>query len=214
MRAWARAMLAALRVICGVSHRVVGEENIPTGGAVIAANHQSMWETISLLAILPRPVMVFKKELARNPVYGVWTKYGGVEIDRRAGVRALRELTRAAEEQVAMGRQLVLFPEGTRIKPGARVRFQPGVAAAAQATGAPCIPVAHNSGEHWRHPGPLKTPGEITLAFLPPIATEGPRKVFTKALEDAIAGARRDLQRADAPARSGGDEPIEAMETA
>ncbi len=214
MRVWARLMLAALKAICGVSHRVAGAENIPTGGAVIAANHQSMWETIALFAILPRPVMVFKRELARNPVYGVWAKYGGVAIDRRAGVKAIRDLTRAAEEQVAMGRQLILFPEGTRIKPGTRAAFQPGVAAAARATGAPCVPVAHNSGEHWRHPGPLKTPGEITIAFLPPIPRGAPRKAFTTALERAIAGARADLPGAGAHRPPGGEETLQSMETA
>lgn len=193
IRSWARLMLGALHVICGVRYRLIGAENITSGGAIIASNHQSMWETISLFAFLPRPVMVFKKELARNPVYRFWAKYAGVAIDRTAGVKAIRALSEAARHAISEGRQFILFPEGTRVAPGRTRPFQSGVAAVYKSAGAPCVPIAHNSGAHWLHPGPLKRPGEIIIKVLPAIEAGLPRKEFEALLEARINAARPDL---------------------
>ena len=193
IRFWARLMLKALHLTCGVKHRLIGAENIPDGGAIIASNHQSMWETISLFALLPRPVMVFKKELALNPVYRLWAKYAGVAIDREAGVKAIRVLSDAARDTVSEGRQFILFPEGTRVAPGRTASFQSGVAAVYKAAQAPCVPIAHNSGAHWLHPGPLKRQGEIVIKVLPPIDAGLPRKDFAALLEERITEARPDL---------------------
>lgn len=197
VRFWARTMLAGLRAICGIRHVVEGAENIPKGAAIVAANHQSMWETIAFFAFLPKPVFVLKKELLKIPVYGWWA--GAVKfiaVDRSAGAKAIRALTREAEARLAEGAQIVLFPEGTRVPLGERRPLQPGVAAIYLAGGAPATPVVHNSGRHWRFPGglgSLKIPGVITVRFAPAIAPGLERKAFLKALEAHIVGGRDDL---------------------
>ena len=191
---WARMMLGALKIIAGVSCRIEGAERIPRTGALVAANHQSMWETIALYALLPRPVVILKQELADLPIYGWWARAtGSIAVDRKAGAKALRAMRAAARKAVENGEQVTVFPEGTRIAPGARAAFQPGVAGVYAAIDAPCVPVAHDSGRFWRHPGPRKEPGEITLVFEAPIAPGLSRKAFMTTLQSRIEAARPDL---------------------
>lgn len=185
-RAWARLALAGLERLCGLTYRVVGAENIPRGPAIVAANHQSMWETIALIALLDRPAMVLKKELVRVPVYGWWAARTGVPIDRSAGAKALRLLRRETERHISRGDQIVVFPEGTRGPPGAPGPLQPGVAGMYLAASAAVTPVVHNSGESWLHPSGRKTPGLVTIRFLPAIAPDLPRRDFMRALEAAL----------------------------
>lgn len=192
VKAWARISLLGLRIICGIRFRIEGEEFIPPGGAIIAVNHQSMWETIALAAVLEKPVLVFKKELLRVPVYGWWAlKAGAIPVDRKAGVKALNALTKAARARIAAGKQVVVFPEGTRARAGERLRLQPGVASIYLAAGAPCTPAVHDSGKCWRQPGTLtalKVPGLITLRFMPAIAPGLSRKVFMDELSAKLQG--------------------------
>lgn len=191
---WARMTIGALKVMTGVSHRIDGADRIPQTGALVAANHQSMWETIALYAILPKPVFILKKELMALPVYGWWARAtGSIAVDRKAGAKALRAMRKAAREAIENGEQVAVFPEGTRIAPGARAPFQPGVAGVYAAIDAPCVPAAHDSGRFWRHPGPRKEPGQITLAFAQPIEPGLDRKAFMSALQSRIEAARPDL---------------------
>lgn len=185
-RLWAHTALAGLAVICGVRYRIEGADRIPAGPAIVAANHQSMWETIALLALLPRPAVVFKKELLRIPVYGWWANRTGVPVDRSAGAKALRALRRETEAHIKRGDQIVVFPEGTRGPPGALGPLQPGVAGMYLVADAPVTPAVHNSGEYWRFPGGLKTPGTITIRFLPAIPPKLQRREFIPALERAL----------------------------
>ncbi len=192
---WTRVILSGLKIITGISHRIEGAENIPEGGALVAANHQSMWETIALYDILPRPVVILRKELARIPIYGWWAKpSGNIVVDRDGGAKALRAMRTAAREKIAAGEQVVVFPEGTRIAAGATAKFHSGVAGIYNAAETPCTPVAHDSGAFWRFPGIMKIPGEITLRFLPPIESGLGRHTFLDALKSRIEQARPDLQ--------------------
>ncbi len=185
-RAWARIVLGGLKSICGIGYRVIDPANIPSNPAIIASNHQSMWETIALLALLPRPATVFKKELLRVPIYGWWAQRTGVPVDRAGGAKSLRRLRRETERHIARGDQIVVFPEGTRGPPGELGPLQPGVAGIYLVANAPVTPVVHNSGDFWRHPGPLKTPGVITIRFLPSIPPKLGRRAFMPALEAAL----------------------------
>lgn len=194
IRAWARMTLAGLAAICGVRFRVEGAERIPAGGAIVASNHQSMWETIALFVLLPKPTAVFKRELLRVPVYGWWgLRAGSIAIDRNAGVKAIRAMQRHAAEKVAAGGQVIVFPEGTRVAVGTRAPLQPGVAGVYAAAGAPVTPVAHDSGRFWLHPGWVKRPGTITLRVLAPIPPGLDRREFMARLESSLVGARPDL---------------------
>jgi len=191
---WTRMALGALKHTAGVTYRLEGADLIPDGGAVIAANHQSMWETIALYWLMPRPVIVFKKELAHVPIYGWFvSRSGNIAVDRKGGAKALRAMRQQAATRVEERCQVIVFPEGTRVQPGETAKFHPGVAGIYAVAEAPCVPVAHNSGLFWRYPGPEKSPGEITLKILPAIDPGLNRKDFLALLKEKIDGARPDL---------------------
>ncbi|WP_135467649.1 lysophospholipid acyltransferase family protein [Crenalkalicoccus roseus] len=205
MRLWSRAVLALLRAVCGIRVRVVGAEHLPrTGAALIAAKHQSAFDTIVWLGLLPDAAYVLKRELLHLPVYG-WLarKARMIAVDRRAGPAAMRHLIRAGREAAAEGRQIVIFPEGTRVAPGARVRYQPGIAALAAATGLPVIPAATDSGLYWARRAFLRRPGVITLSILPPLPPGLPREALMTRLEQAIEEESQRLLAG--PAAKGGE---------
>lgn len=192
---WSRCALFGLRIICGLRFEVIGRENLPTGAAIVAANHQSMWETFALFTLLPQPVTAFKQELMRVPIYGWWSKRAGsIPIDREGGARSMRQLISEARARLEAGMQFVIFPEGTRIPLGERAPLQPGVAGIYAAANAPVVPVTHDSGRFWRHPGVARLPGVITVRVLPAIPAGLDRRVFMARLEAALAEARPDLQ--------------------
>ena len=196
---WARLVIFELKMICGITHKIENNASLPTGGAIIASNHQSMWETIVLFALLSKPVIVVKRELLNIPVFGwLLRPAGNIVIDRDGGAKALRAIARQAKEAVDAGEQVVIFPEGTRVPPGGTGRYQPGVAGVYAGANAPCYPIAHNSGEFWRYPGFMKLPGVITVRLLEPIESGLNRKEFMKRLEQSINDARPDLV-GDAP---------------
>lgn len=171
LRAWSAAALWLLRHICGIRVLVTGREHLPTAGAaLIAAKHQSEFDTIVWLTLLPDPVYVLKRELFAIPVYG-WhaRRYGMIGVDRRAAASALRHLVRAARAALDAGRQVVIFPEGTRVQPGQRQRLQPGIAAMAAAVGLPVIPVATDAGRCWGRGLFARRAGVIHVSVLPPL---------------------------------------------
>ena len=170
-RVWARLVLAGLRVTCGISWRVTGLEHLPAAGpALIASQHQSAFDTLVWAVLAPRFAYVLKRELTRIPLFGQMLLRGGmIPVDRRAGAAALRGLLQASDRAVADGRQVVIFPEGTRAAPGERLPLQPGVAALAARMRLPVIPVVTDSGLHWGRRAFRKTPGVITVAILPPL---------------------------------------------
>lgn len=194
-QAWNRSLLTMLRVICGLGYEVRGAERLPRGAGLVAAKHSSMWETFALAALLPRPCFVLKKELARVPLLGWYARRAGfVFVDRAAGAAALRRMTAGAERAAAEGAQVVIFPEGTRAPVGRANRYHPGVAALARALGLPVVPVAHDAGCYWTHPGVLRRPGTITLDVLAPIPAGTARRELMEALEGAIEPATRALE--------------------
>jgi 1-acyl-sn-glycerol-3-phosphate acyltransferase len=192
VRWWARQVLLLLRVLAGVAVRVEGRRHLPEAGpALIAAKHQSAFDTIVWLALLPRPAYVLKKELLAIPFYGWFTaRAGQIGVDRGAGAAAIRALLRGAEAAWADGRQVVIFPQGTRVPPrpgtAASYPYQPGVTALYARSGLPVIPAATDSGRFWPRRSFLKYPGTLTIALLPPIPPGLPRKVFEARLAEAI----------------------------
>ena len=186
MRSWASLVLGGLAHIAGIRMAVAGQEHIPQGGALIASKHLSQWETMAFHLLLTDPAMVMKSELRRVPLYGRYAARAQmIIVDRDAGAKALRRLIAEARACLADDRQIVIFPEGTRVAPGAPPDYKPGVAALYGQLGVPCIPVALNSALNWPRRG-AKRPGTITIAFLPPIPPGLPRAAFMEALETAI----------------------------
>lgn len=148
-RAWIRITVAALRVLGGIRVVVTGLEHLPAGPAVIASEHQAGIDTLLWFVLVPRPSYVMKRELRRIPLVGPLLEPAGmIPVDRAGGAPALRDLLRRTGEAIRDGRQIVIFPEGTRTRPGARGAPQAGIAALA-ALGAPLIPAVTDSGNAW-----------------------------------------------------------------
>lgn len=185
-RAWAKATLWGLKTFAGIGMRVVG--HVPKGTVLVASKHMSMWDTLALYLLLDDPGIVLKRELLRIPFYGwyLW-KNCAIAIDRGAGADALRSMTRAANTVLEEGRPILIFPEGTRKKPGAVPDYKPGVAGLYALLKIPCVPVALDSGLYWR--GFFKYPGDITVEFLAPIPPGLKRDAFMPLLQDRIETA-------------------------
>jgi 1-acyl-sn-glycerol-3-phosphate acyltransferase len=193
-RIWIRVSFWLLRVIIGLDYRERGLENIPTGPAIVAAMHQSAWETLYLSLALSHPAFVLKRELTWIPLFGWYLrKVGMIAIDRNAKAAALKQMVRQAQDAFAQGRQVVIFPEGTRVAPGQHKPYQPGIAALYSQLKVPVVPVALNSGLFWGRQAFLKRPGTLTVEYLPAIPAGLDRKVFMKQLEQQIETAANAL---------------------
>lgn len=168
---WARSMIWWLRVTCNVRHEVSGMENIPDKPCIILAKHQSTWETFAFQAIFPTQVYVLKRELLWIPIFG-WglAMTSPIAINRASGREALKQLVSKGQARLAQGLWVVIFPEGTRMRPHQQGKYHIGGAWLACQTKTPVLPVAHNAGHCWPK-GFIKQAGVIKLHIGPAIAT-------------------------------------------
>jgi 1-acyl-sn-glycerol-3-phosphate acyltransferase len=186
-RAWASLIVGGARVICGIRVAVDGLERIPDGSALIASQHQSAFDTVVWLTLVPRCCYVFKHELLRIPLFGPLVPLTGmIAVDRSGGATALRGLLREADRAVAERRQIVIFPEGTRAEPGVVLPLQPGIVALAARTRLPVFPVVTDSGSVWGRRAFRKRPGTIHIRILEPIEPGLERQVLMQRLEAAV----------------------------
>ncbi|MBO4643346.1 MAG: 1-acyl-sn-glycerol-3-phosphate acyltransferase [Alphaproteobacteria bacterium] len=190
-RLWGFLLLFGLRWLAGVKCEVKGKENLPKeGGYIIASKHQSALETIAFHALLPEPAYILKKELLYIPLFGWNLKLTGcVPIDRASGTKAMRSILHGTELRLKEKRPVVIFPEGTRTKPGATTHYNPGVGLMYEKFDVPMIPVALNSGVFWRKNAFLKNPGTLTIEFLPAMPKGLDKREFIKELQDRIEAA-------------------------
>lgn len=187
---WGRTSVWLLRVICGVGVEWRGLDRIPPGGLLVASKHQSMWETFALLALFDHPSFILKRELTWLPLFGWYTRKAGmIPVDRTAGRGALLGMARAARVLLDHGRQIIIFPEGTRSAPGAAPDYKPGIALLYAELGVPCLPVALNSGLYWPRRRFLRPPGTILVEVLDPIPPGLARRTFLQRLEETIEPA-------------------------
>ncbi|WP_119165244.1 lysophospholipid acyltransferase family protein [Algihabitans albus] len=181
-----------LRVGLGITYEIRG--TLPDRPVLVAAKHQSAWETFGFCLFFENPCYVLKQELTWIPLFGWYLKKQRmVAIDRAGGAKALRSLLAHARERLAEGRPLIIFPEGTRVPPGETRSYHPGVAALYQSLEIPCVPVALNSGLVWPKPLLGKRPGRIVLEVLPEIPPGLDRKAFVARLSGEIEAASTDL---------------------
>jgi 1-acyl-sn-glycerol-3-phosphate acyltransferase len=189
-RMWARMAIWGLRWIVGARVVFTGQEYAPKGAAIVAAKHQSMLDTLVPFLMFDAPAFVLKQELLNAPVLGWYAKtMGMIPIDREAHASALKKLLRAARPAKAAGRQIVIFPEGTRQDPGVNGDYKPGVAAIYRDLGVPCVPVALDTGRIWAAKGLIRRPGTTTIQILPPIPPGLSREDFMRTLEERIETA-------------------------
>lgn len=181
---WLKGAVVLARVVCGIRYSVEGRENIPSQAAIFACQHQSAWETFMLPTELKLPMMVVKKELLSIPIFGAYLRYiGFAAIDRKAGVSALKQITDQAQAALSQGRNVLVFPEGTRVAYGQRGKIQAGIAALAESCDAPIIPVSHNAGLVWPKNSFLKKSGVVTVTIHPAL----PKNLSKQELFDKLS---------------------------
>ena len=189
-KTWGRTSLWLLRVVCNLKVEFRGLEKITPGPLIIAAKHQSMWETFVLVTLFDHPTFIIKRELMWIPFFGWFTWKGGmIPVKRGAGAPALAEMAANAGIEIRRGRQLIIFPEGTRRAPGAEPRYRYGVTHLYAEVGVPCIPVALNSGLYWRRRSFLRWPGTVRVEFLDPIPPGLGKDAFLARLQSDIETA-------------------------
>jgi 1-acyl-sn-glycerol-3-phosphate acyltransferase len=187
-KVWGHGVIIALRLFHGIRYEIRGLEHLPPEPFIVASKHQSAWDTAIFHIILNRPVFVLKKELTRIPFFGPYlTRMGMIPVDREGQLAALKDMVAQSKNRLEDKRSIVIFPEGTRTKPGERVTYHPGVAAlyTNPEINVPVVPAALNSGLYWPKKG-KKHKGTIVLEFLPPIMPGMKRKEFLPLLEQQI----------------------------
>jgi 1-acyl-sn-glycerol-3-phosphate acyltransferase len=202
-KSWGRTSNALLRV-AGIRVEMRGLDKIPPGALLVASKHQSVWETFALIPLFDEAAFIYKRELIWIPVFGwyLW-KSDQVPVDRKARGGAMAGMIESARQELARGRQVVIFPEGTRTAPGAPPAYKSGLANLYVATNVPCLPVALNSGVFWPRRRFLRYPGTIVLEVLGPIPPGLDRDTFSARVEAEIEAAtarliaegERELQR-------------------
>jgi len=167
---WCDLSIWWARVCCGVRYRVVGLENIPEGSCVVLSKHQSAWETLFLQSLFFPAATVSKQELLAIPFFGWGLRFfDPIAINRSEPSVALKAIIRQGTEKLAIGRRVVIFPEGTRTLPGEDSTYNVGGAMLATKTKAMVLPVALNSGDCWPRGTIIKKPGLITVTIGAPI---------------------------------------------
>lgn len=177
-------IIAWFRLVCGVRYELRGLDRLPDGPCVILANHQSEWETVYLQLLHPPVCTVLKRELLSIPIFGWGLRLlRPIALDRSKPARAMKQVLTQGKARLEAGLSVLIFPEGTRVPPGRRVRYNKSGAVIACRAGMPVVPVAHNAGERWPGRHWVKRPGRLSLEVGPPIATEGrtPEEVMAEA---------------------------------
>lgn len=186
LRVWARAILWGLRWIVGARVVIEGREHAPTGGALVACKHQAMLDTVIPSLFLPEPVFIYKAELAKTPILGAYLGRNQIAVDRGGYAKAIKSIVRGARAAVAKGRQVLIFPEGTRQDVDAPPDYKPGIAAMYKDLNLPVTPIALNTGLIWKPKGIIRRPGTVTFKILPPIPAGLSREEFMRELERII----------------------------
>ncbi len=193
-RFWSRGAMALAKWVVGLDYDVRGRENVPGGPVIFAFKHQSAWDTIVIPLLVDDPAIVLKRELTWIPLYGWYLlRTGMIAVDRSGGARALKKMVRVAKARVAAGRSIVIYPEGTRTRPGERRPYHVGIAALYKALDIPVVPVALDSGRYWARRSLIRRPGTIVVEYLPAIEPGLPRVAFMAELEERIEEACRRL---------------------
>jgi len=174
IRLFARFNVWSLDKVCHLKYIIKGQENIPDQASIILCKHQSTWETFALQLVFPPQIWVLKQALLYVPFFG-WglAMLEPIAINRSEKKKAMQQIFDQGTQRLNNGRWVVLFPEGTRIKPGEPTRFMSGGARLAVHSNKPVVPVAHNAGEFWPKHSFMKNAGTITISVLPAIYPEG-----------------------------------------
>jgi len=177
---WLKAAVWGAKVICGVRYQVTGMHHLPTAAqetaaVVLAAKHQSTWETFAFPALMSHPLAyVFKRELLYVPFFG-WAmgRLDMIHIDRSKRAEAWIKVAEQGRRLAAEGIWVIMFPEGTRTPRGSQGVYKSGAARLAITTGVPIVPIAASSAKCWPRKSFLLRPGLIDVSIGPPISSQG-----------------------------------------
>lgn len=201
IRWWAKSVLFGARWIVGIKVEFRGLEHRPLGASLIAGKHMSMLDTIAPFTILPATAYVLKQELMYLPFLGWFaSRTKMVPVRRDEAAKALKSMVKGCRERLAEGRQILIFPEGTRTDPGVDADYKPGVAALYRDLEVPCHLLATNSGQYWPGHGVDRKPGTVVFEFLPPLPAGLKRGEFMTQVKDRLETASNRLlaEQADA----------------
>lgn len=187
IRGWARSAVWGMKFFCNARTEVRGLEHIGDKPVLIASKHQSTLDTVIPFLYFDDPCIILKRELLWYPLFGFYAlKTGQIAIDRSGAMKTLKEMTRRAKLARDDGRSLLIFPEGTRTKPGVEAEYKPGIALLYKELELECLPVALSTGVCWPAKGIMRYPGTMVVEFMPRIEPGLSRKVFMKTLHDRI----------------------------
>ena len=202
---WLRLVVWGARVLCGVRWRISGMQHLPGAdtaaqarrAVVLAAKHQSTWETFALPTLMPHPLAyVFKRELLFIPFFGwAMARLDMIHIDRRKRAQAWAKVAAQGRRLFAQGIWVIMFPEGTRTARGAQGVYKSGAARLAIAGGVPVVPIAHNAARCWPRRSFLLRPGVVDIVIGTPIASIG--REPDELMRDVEAWIEREMRRID-----------------
>ncbi len=208
---WLKIAIWGAKVICGVDYRVHGLQHLPAvddenAAVVLAAKHQSTWETFAFPTFMPHPLAyVFKRELLYVPFFG-WAmgRLDMIHIDRSKRAEAWNKVAAQGKRMAAEGIWVIMFPEGTRIARGQRGSYKSGASRLAIASGVPIVPIAHNAARCWPRKSFLLRPGVVDVSIGQPISSAGrePDELMRE-VEDWIETEMRRLDPEAYPAEAG-----------
>ncbi|MFD1509675.1 lysophospholipid acyltransferase family protein [Lacimonas salitolerans] len=187
-RTYARHTLWLAGWFLGLRHEVRGE--VPTDEVLIAAKHQSFMDILIIFLYAPTAKFIMKRELLWTPVIGLFAwRLGCVPVDRGKRGAAIARMIEDVEKGRAQPGQLIIYSQGTRVKPGVRAPYKVGTAVLYQQLGQPCVPAATNAGLFWPRSGVLRKPGLAVVEFLPRIEPGMSRNDFMQHLEIEVEAA-------------------------
>ena len=191
IRQYARGMIWGLKVICGIGVEIRGRQNMPRGTIIYAGKHHCMLDVFIPTLVTPQPAIILKQELLWYPFLGWYAlKAAMIPIDRAGNTKTLKKMVTEAKDRAEDGRQIVIFPEGTRTAPGAEpAYFAAGISALAKGIEAPIVPVATNAGLCWPGRGLKRSKGKIVYEILPPIPAGLPRRQLMARLQSELESA-------------------------
>ena len=184
---WIRGIFIFLKLVCNIKHQIIGLENIPDEPLLIVSKHQSTFETFGLYYYLKDCFFIHKKELFIIPIFGQYLfKSNMVAIDRSGGTLTMRKMLEDVKKKLELGKSIIIFPEGTRKKPGSKPDYKTGFIGIHNHTKRRILPVALNSGLCWSKQSWILRSGMITIKFLPIIDKNLNKKELLNKVQENI----------------------------
>lgn len=194
MKSYCKIVLWLARVLVGIRHEVRGK--IPQGEVVVASKHQSFMDIILLMHYLPAPKYIMKKQIKWTPILGFYAmQIGCAPVDRGRKAKSVTQMVEGVEKNRDEAGQIVIYPQGTRVSPGEKMRYKIGAGVLYDRLGVDCVPVATNVGLFWKRKGIMRHPGVGVLEFLEPIETGLSVEEFVSKIEAVIEPASNQLMR-------------------